>query len=177
MTDAQRELLIKRLRAEVKAQADKIESLTYENDALRMELKLDINKDFAVYLRKFLDLRPQPAEILMMLHNRRGNYVSRDVLNLGLEAKVRSRDEIGSKLVETQVCMVRRKIGRDSIITEYYSGYRLSDEWVAKMDVIKAAWKAGISPTSHVEARTAPSDGFLVADISQKLSTVSEAAE
>jgi DNA-binding response OmpR family regulator len=106
--------------------------LTDERDFYRRELGQMRDAEGAELMRGRLGLTPREADIVMVLHARRG----RSVTYAGIMDAVYSErpEEPAEAIVKVFICKIRKKIGADKITTNWGTGVQLSVAGVALID-------------------------------------------
>lgn len=100
---------------------------------LRGELGLSLSVTRADRLAKALGLTPSEAALALTLHSASGRTLSKYQLSEGMPQKWGGPDR-DIKIIDVTICKLRGKIGKDTILTVWGRGYRLSDAGLSALN-------------------------------------------
>lgn len=118
------------------AELDRIETLEAEVAYWKAEAQRNVEVDTVTRLRDAFGLTPAEAWLVGMLYAANGRVVRRERLCEDVPGGSWEDRAEGSNIVEVFVSKARRKIGRDSIETVRYHGYRIAPAMAARIDAV-----------------------------------------
>lgn len=111
------------------------EELEEEVAFLKSELGLRSSADELRRLKAAFDLTPQEARIVLAMARAKG----KPVMRVQLEELINERshkDECAYNLPSVYVAKIRRKLGKEAVITAWGSGYSLSPEALERVRAV-----------------------------------------
>ena len=130
---------------------ERIDHLEAEVDMLKRELGHNVAADAVGRVNRRWRLTYREAQILLVLHQRKGALVNKEGL---LSAMYGGADDVPEiKIIDVFVCKVRAKVGDGFLETVWGHGYRLTPAGIAQVDELLGA---DIVDVARVEVRPRP---------------------
>jgi hypothetical protein len=129
---------------------ERIDHLEAEVDMLKRELGHNIDVDAAGRLNRRWKLTSREAQIVLLLHRRRGALVNKEGVLSAMYGDSADTPEL--KIIDVFVCKIRSKVGEDFIETSWGHGYRLTPSGMSQVTEVLGA-ESGQIERAEVQPR------------------------